>query len=172
MASSNYIREKKHNGALLNKRRGISPRGEGGITPERFSYYASILQALRKILRATGFNGSPKKKTKNSLTAFQLVCLLIIKKRGPLSIEDLAVEAYLSSETVGILFKKLLSKKLIIALKKSLGPEGEVKISALGEKVTKAIPFLVREAFFESLRKFPLNDTDKADSLERIAELV
>jgi DNA-binding MarR family transcriptional regulator len=132
-----------------------------------------ILQSIRRIIRSVALY-SKKLATEHGITSPQLVCLLKLADRGPLSVKGLASEVYLSPSTVVGIVDRLEARGLV-RRDRSNGDRRLVLISvtAAGKELVTDAPSPLQDALAKSLRG--LSDLERATialSFERIVDLM
>jgi DNA-binding MarR family transcriptional regulator len=142
---------------------------EVGATPHELR----ILQALRRITRALELH-SRELAAGYSVTGPQLVCLLAVKEKGPLTPTAIAYEIHLSSSTVvGILDR--LEEKGLVHRERDRIDRRQVKVAATekGLALASRAPSPLQETLAMALTRLPeLERIAIALSLERVAGLM
>ncbi len=112
-----------------------------------------ILIDLRKITRAIDLN-SKKLSSESSLTAPQVVSLLAVYNKGPLTLVEPADEVHLSSSTLVGIIDRLEAKKILVR-ERSKADRRQVMISITedGRKIAKKSSLPLQEELIESLSK-------------------
>lgn len=146
----------------------------GGTNPipgER--YDLRILQSLRRIIRAIDIH-SRRLKLKHDITGPQLVCLITIVERGPLTIKAIAGEVFLSPSTVIGVLDRLEAKGLILRLRDTKDRRVvNVSATATGKEVVERAPSPLQEGLARALTNLrEIEQATIALSLERIVELM
>ena len=141
------------------------------VTPVQ--YDRRVLQALRHIIRAFDLH-SRQLEANHQLTAPQLLCLLAIQEREPISVSAIAVQVHLSSSTViGILDR--LQAKGLIRRDRDLHDRRLVRVSLTdpGRELVRHAPSPLQTRLLEGIRALPEADAVAlAESLERIVDLM
>ena len=137
------------------------------------SHERRILQALRRISRALELH-SRELSAEHKITWPQLVCLLAVKEKGPLSTTAIAYEVHLSSSTVvGILDR--LEEKGLVQRERGLRDRRLVnaKITEKGRRLAESAPSPLQETLAVALARLPeLEQLTIALSLERVGDLM
>ena len=132
-----------------------------------------ILTSLRRIIRAVDIH-SRKLKMAHDLTAPQLVCLLTVVERGPLSATELARRVHLSASTlVGILDR--LEAKSLIQRARGSDDRRVVRVEATprGKAAARRAPSPLQDGLAVALRRLSRREQATiASSLSRIVELM
>ncbi len=132
-----------------------------------------ILQALRRITRALELH-SRNLAAGYSVTGPQLICLLAVKEKGPLTPTAIAYEIHLSSSTVvGILDR--LEEKGLVHRERDRIDRRQVKVAATDKGLALALraPSPLQETLAMALTRLPeLERIAIALSLERVAGLM
>lgn len=133
----------------------------------------SILQSLRRIIRAVDIH-SRQLKSKFNITAPQLICLITIVSKKSMAVATLAKEIHLSSSTVVGILDRLEEKKLIVR-RRDKKDRRVVKVSATaqGKEFIKNSPSPLQDKLENSLKE--LSELEQATislSLQRIVELM
>ncbi|MBU1319066.1 MAG: MarR family transcriptional regulator [candidate division Zixibacteria bacterium] len=132
-----------------------------------------ILRSLRRIIRAVDIY-SGKLKSQHQITGPQLICLLAIVEKGPLTATALAKSVHLSSSTmVGILDR--LEKKELIHRTRDKKDRRQVNVVATesGMRLARNAPSPLQDGLARALSK--LSDLEQATialSLRRIVDLM
>lgn len=132
-----------------------------------------ILRALRRIMQAVDIH-SRKLAGQHKITTPQLVALLAIVERGPLTPTDIAGEVHLSNSTVVGILDRLESKGLI-SRERSTVDRRLVYISATdeGRALVASAPSPLQDVFANALRELPeMEQMAIALTLERIVDLM
>lgn len=141
------------------------------VSPERHDL--RILQALRRIIRSIELY-SRKLALAHGITAPQLVCLVQLVERGPISLKALAAEVHLSPATmVGIVDR--LEGKGLARRERSKVDRRSVFVSATesGRALALAAPSPLQDTLAGALEQLPdLERVAIALSLERVVELM
>ncbi|MFH1892219.1 MAG: MarR family transcriptional regulator [Candidatus Zixiibacteriota bacterium] len=141
------------------------------VQQNRFDLH--ILRSLRRIIRAVDLY-SGKLKSQHQITGPQLICLLAIVEKGPLTATALAKSVHLSSSTmVGILDR--LEKKELIHRTRDRKDRRQVNIVATesGMRLARNAPSPLQDGLARALSK--LSDLEQATialSLRRIVDLM
>jgi DNA-binding MarR family transcriptional regulator len=132
-----------------------------------------ILQALRRIIRAVEVH-SRKLEASYDVTSAQLLCLMAIKERGPLTLSAIARNVFMSSSTlVGIVDR--LERKGWVVRRRGTHDRREVSVSLTdpGRLLLDQAPSPLQDQLAEALQKLPeLEQVAIAMSLERVVELM
>jgi len=132
-----------------------------------------ILTSLRRIIRAVDIH-SRKLKTAHDLTAPQLVCLLTVAERGPVTATELARSVHLSASTLVGILDRLEAKSLI---RRARGSDDRrvvhVEATPRGRSVSRRAPSPLQDGLASALRRLPRGEQATiADSLSRIVDLM
>ncbi len=132
-----------------------------------------ILQALRRIIRAVEVH-SRKLEASYDVTSAQLLCLMAIKERGPLTLSAIARNVFMSSSTlVGIVDR--LERKGWVVRRRGTHDRREVSVSLTdpGRLLLDQAPSPLQDQLAEALQELPeLEQVAIAMSLERVVELM
>jgi DNA-binding MarR family transcriptional regulator len=132
-----------------------------------------ILQALRRIIRAVEIH-SRKLEELYDVTSGQLLCLMALKERGPLTLSGIARNLFISSSTlVGIVDR--LEKKGWVVRRRGTEDRRRVSISLTdpGRLLLDGAPSPLQDHLAEALKELPeLEQVAIAMSLERVVELM
>lgn len=136
-------------------------------------YDLRILRALRRIIRGIDLY-SRQLATTHRITAPQLVCLLAVVERGPLTATSLSHEIHLSTSTlVGILDR--LEEKHLIRRERGRDDRRVVWIhpTTEGARLADHAPSPLQQALASGLNTLPeLEQATIALSLERVVDLM
>lgn len=132
-----------------------------------------ILQALRRITRAIELH-SRELAAGYSVTGPQLVCLLAVREKGPLTPTAIAQEIHLSSSTVVGILDRLEEKGLVHRERDRVDRRKViVAATAAGLALAGRAPSPLQETLAMSLTRLPkLERVAIALSLERVVELM
>jgi DNA-binding MarR family transcriptional regulator len=140
-----------------------------GVAPHELR----ILQSLRRITRALELHSRDLVASYN-ITGPQLVCLLAIREKGPLTPTMIAYEVHLSSSTVvGILDR--LEEKGLVHRQRDRVDRRQVNVAATekGLALANQAPSPLQETLARALNRLPeLERIAIALSLERVADLM
>lgn len=132
-----------------------------------------ILRDLRRITRAIDLN-SKKLSSESNLTSPQVVSLLAVYQKGPLTVAEIANEVHLSSSTMVGIIDRLEAKNLLVRERsKTDRRQVLVGITDEGKKVAKASPAPLQEELLTSFTK--LSDAQQKNlskALELLAEML
>lgn len=124
-------------------------------------------------MRAVDIN-SRKLNVEYSITGPQLICLLTISGKGPMTIASLSSEVHLSASTlVGIIDR--LEEKAYVKRERSIKDRRQVRISLTkkGEEFIAAAPAHIQDSLAEKLNRLDLEEQKIiSKSLQRIVELM
>jgi DNA-binding MarR family transcriptional regulator len=144
---------------------------EISVTRQRADF--RVLQSLRRIIRSVEIH-SRKLASTYKVTGHQLVCLLTVQEKGPLTATAIASEIHLSPSTVvGILDR--LEEKRLIQRKRDRKDRRlvNVMITDLGERLVEQAPSPLQERLAQALSNLPELEQDTiARSLEKIVDLM
>jgi DNA-binding MarR family transcriptional regulator len=136
-------------------------------------YDLRILRALRRIIRGVDLYSRQLAAT-HRITAPQLVCLLAVVERGPLTVTALSHEIQLSTSTlVGVLDR--LEEKHLIRRERGRDDRRVVRVSptAEGRRLADHAPSPLQQALASGLNTLPeLEQATIALSLERVVDLM
>lgn len=136
-------------------------------------YDRRVLQALRHIIRAFDLH-SRQLEAQHQLTAPQLLCLLAVQEREPISVSAIAIQVHLSSSTViGILDR--LQAKGLVRRERDVHDRRLVRVSLTeqGRGLARNAPSPLQTKLLEGIRALPDAEAAAlAESLERIADLM
>jgi DNA-binding MarR family transcriptional regulator len=145
---------------------------------EPYSFMATrldlrILQALRRIIRAVEVH-SRKLEERYDVTGGQLLCLMALKERGPLTLSGIAHNLFMSSSTlVGIVDR--LERKGWVVRRRGTEDRRQVRISLTdpGRLLLESAPSPLQDHLAEALKELPeLEQVAIAMSLERVVDLM
>lgn len=149
----------------------IGIRGETVTPPVR--YDLRILRSLRRIIRCVDLYSRQLSVT-NQITTPQLVCLLEVVNRGPLTATAISREVHLSPSTVvGILDR--LEEKGWVVRERGRDDRRTVRVSATpaGAQLARQVPSPLQRTLANALNALPeLEQATIALSLERIVALM
>ena len=149
--------------------RGADPRP----TPEKERYEIRILQSLRRIMRAVDLH-SRSLLMGHQITGPQLICLLAIQERGPITSAEIAREIHLSPSTMVGILDRLEEKSLVNRVRdRSDRRRTLIHLTDKGLEVLANAPSPLQSKLASALEA--LGDLEKATialSLERIVELM
>ncbi len=149
----------------------IGIRGETVTPPVR--YDLRILRSLRRIIRCVDLYSRQLSAT-NQITTPQLVCLLEVVNRGPLTATAISREVHLSPSTVvGILDR--LEEKSWVVRERGHDDRRTVRVSATpaGVHLTQQVPSPLQRTLADALNALPeLEQATIALSLDRIVALM
>ncbi|MGE4578109.1 MAG: MarR family winged helix-turn-helix transcriptional regulator [Desulfuromonadales bacterium] len=137
------------------------------------SYELRILQALRRIIRATEIH-SQKLIQQHNITGPQLGCLLALIDHGPLPTTVLAQKIYLSPSTVVGIVDRLEEKGLVVR-QRSSRDRRQVQVAATeaGQALATAAPSPLQESLADALKELPeLERVSITLSLEKVVDLM
>lgn len=130
----------------------------------------SILKCLRKITRYIDLN-SKRLSSESNLTAPQILSLLAVYEKGPLTIAKIADEIHLSASTMVGIIDRLEMKKLVIRERsKTDRRQVIVEITEEGKRLAKKSPAPLQEKLLESLNK--LSETQQRNIVKALDLLV
>ena len=140
---------------------------------EKIRYDFSILQSLRKIIRAVDMY-SRKLADEHDITAPQLVCLMEIVENETTTIKELAQRIHLSPSTVVGILDRLEEKKLVQRLRDTRDRRVvNVMATDRGRAVAKNAPSPLQDGLAYSLKRIPeIEQATIALSLERVVEFM
>lgn len=146
---------------------------ECNVNKSKERYDIHILQSLRKIIRSIDIH-SRKLSMQHDITAPQLITLMCIADKGPMTIVDISEEVHLSASTlVGIIDR--LESKHYVTRKRSTEDRRQVLISITeeGKHFTANAPSPLQETLAEALNELSLQEQATiCTSLERVVELM
>ena len=144
-----------------------------GTPTQSMAHDLRILQSMRRITRAIELH-SRELLAGHNVTGPQLVCLLAIRDRGPLTATAIAYQVHLSSSTVvGILDR--LEEKGLARRERDLKDRRQIYVlpTPQGIELASRAPSPLRETLAKALHNLPeLERVAIALSLERVAELM
>lgn len=136
-------------------------------------YDLKILQSLRRIIRAVDIH-SRKLSSDYNITGPQLITLLAILEKGPMTISAISSEIHLSASTlVGIVDR--LEEKGYIKRKRSIKDRRQVHISLTqkGTDFADMAPSPIQETLAEALNNLDIEEQKSiAGSLQLVVELM
>lgn len=136
-------------------------------------YDLKILQALRRIMRAVDIH-SRKLNLDYNITGPQLIALLSIAEKGPLTLAAIAKDIHLSPSTlVGIVDR--LEEKGYVRRERSAKDRRQINISVTeeGGQFVNQAPSPLQETLAEALNELTIVEQSTiAGSLQRIVELM
>lgn len=154
--------------------RDMGPKARSGRegVPDA-EYDLRILQSLRRIMRAVDIY-SRKLSLNYSITAPQLVCLLTVKEKGPMTSASIAGEMHVSPSTlVGILDR--LEAKGLVRRDRATDDRRRVFITVTGKgrRLADKAPSPLQDTLVEGLAGLSERELKTiARSLEKIVELM
>ncbi len=136
-------------------------------------YDVRILRALRRIIRSVELYSKHLSVT-NKITAPQLVCLLTIVGRGPVTPTAISREVHLSPSTVVGILDRLEEKGLVIRTRMRVDRRlVQVSATPAGVALAESAPSPLQKALAVALNRLPeLEQATIALSLERIVALM
>lgn len=136
-------------------------------------YDLKILQALRRIIRAVDIH-SRSLNLEHNITAPQLITLLAVAEKGPLTLAAIAKEVHLSPSTlVGIIDR--LEQKNYVRRDRSDRDRRRVHVSLTqqGRKFAESAPSPLQEKFADALSELSIEEQATISrSLQRVVELM
>ena len=136
-------------------------------------YDLRVFRALRRIIRAVDLH-SRQLLGQHKITAPQLVCLLAIGERQPVTPSAIAYHVHLSASTViGILDR--LEAKGLVRRERDLKDRRLVQVSLTeaGMALTASAPSLLQDTLAQAMERLPQSEQATiAQSLERIVEMM
>jgi DNA-binding MarR family transcriptional regulator len=159
-------------------RTGSAPADSSPETKQPLSFLEArldlrILQALRRIIRAVEVH-SRKLEARYDVTSAQLLCLMAVKERGPLTLSGIARNLFISSSTlVGIVDR--LERKGWVVRRRGTEDRRQVSISLTdpGRLLLESAPSPLQDHLAEALKDLPeLEQVAIAMSLERVVGLM
>jgi len=144
-----------------------------GVKATRLRPDLRVLQSLRRIIRAVEVH-SRKLASSYNVTGHQLVCLLTIQEKGPLTATAIASEIHLSPSTVVGILDRLEEKKLIQRKRDEKDRrQVHVIITDIGRELVEQAPSPLQEKLAQALLNLPELEQDTiALSLEKIVDLM
>ncbi len=128
---------------------------------------------MRHIIRAFDLH-SRQLEANHQITAPQLLCLLVIQEREPITVGSIAIQVHLSSSTViGILDR--LQAKGLVRRDRDVHDRRLVRVSLTdqGRELAGHAPSPLQTKLLEGIRALPAADAAAlAESLERIVDLM
>lgn len=150
-----------------------TPENPRGSADKAARYDLRVLRSLRRIVRSIELYSKQLEAT-NHITAPQLICLLAIVDRGPLTATAISREVHLSASTVvGILDR--LEEKRLIARARAQDDRRVVQVTAtpLGVDTARRAPSPLQQTLAGALNTLPeLEQATIALSLERVVTLM
>lgn len=141
------------------------------LPPERHDL--RVLRSIRRIIRAAELYSS-KLSGLYGVTVPQLVCLIKVGEKGPLTITDLSREVFLSSSTlVGIIDR--LEARGFVERKRSTQDRRQVLVypTMAGQDLVLRSPSPLQESLARSIERLPETERSLlAESLEKIVDLM
>lgn len=132
-----------------------------------------VLSAIRRIIRCVGLY-SKELSAKAHITAPQLVCLVTLVDKGPMTATTISREVFLSPSTiVGILDR--LEEKGLVKRERASKDRRVVIVSATdeGKHLVETAPSPLQQKLTDALMALPLNEqVEIARSLERVVSLM
>lgn len=142
-----------------------------GTTPP--NYEVRMLRAIRRVIRAVDMHSKMLQQAQD-ITAPQLVCLMSLVSKGPLTIKALSQAIDLSpSTTVGVVDR--LEAKGLATRTRSEADRRQVLVSVTvaGEAAARRAPFPLQNRLVERYRELPeLEQATLALALERVVALM
>ena len=137
------------------------------------NYELRILQALRRIIRATEIH-SQKLIQQHNITGPQLGCLLALIEHGPLPTTTLAHKIYLSPSTVVGIVDRLEEKGLVVRQRSSRDRrQVQVVATEAGQRLAGEAPSPLQESLAVALKELPeLERVSTTLSLEKVVDLM
>lgn len=150
-----------------------SPPGPEPVEFPHTRYDLRILQAIRRIIRSAGLY-SHKLAALHGVTVPQLVCLMKVAEKAPITIKALSKEVFLSPSTLVGIVDRLESKDLV-ERRRSTEDRRQVLLSVTerGLELIARSPSPLHESLSQSVSR--LNEEERANlagSLERIVDLM
>lgn len=137
------------------------------------NYEVRMLRAIRRVIRAVDMHSKMLQQAQD-ITAPQLVCLMALVSKGPLTMKALSQAIDLSpSTTVGVVDR--LETKGLAARTRSEADRRQVLVSVTvaGEAAARRAPFPLQNRLVERYRELPeLEQATLALALERIVSLM
>lgn len=136
-------------------------------------YDLRILQAIRRIIRSAGLY-SHKLAALHGVTVPQLVCLMKIGEKGPITIKALSGEVYLSSSTLVGVVDRLELKGLVLR-RRSTEDRRQVLIetTAAGRELITRTPSPLQDSLARSVARLPEAErVALAGALEKIVNFM
>lgn len=145
--------------------------GKTGPQPELVNF--RILRSLRQIIQAVDLH-SRHLTAVYSITGPQLVCLLAIAERGPLTLSELAHAIYLRSSTVVGIVDRLEREAFVRRERGKMDRRVVfIDITEQGRKFVEKAPSPIQDQLEDRLQSLPINEQLQiAASLEKVAELM
>lgn len=136
-------------------------------------YDLRILRSLRRIIRSVEIY-SKKLASKYQVTGPQLICLLTIAEKAPLTATKIAKEIHLSASTVVGVLDRLEEKELIKRERdKKDRRRVYVSLTEKGEKLAKSAPSPLQDKLAVALAALTdLEQSTIALALERVVDLM
>lgn len=136
-------------------------------------YDLQILTAIRQIIRAVDIH-SRRLASEHQVTGPQLVCLLDIVERGPVTATQIAESVHVGASTVVGILDRLESKGLAERRRDS-SDRRLVYVSATdaGRRLIADVPSPLQASLYDALHELPDRDRAKlAEALQRVVELM
>lgn len=137
------------------------------------NYEVRMLRAIRRVIRAVDMHSKMLQQAQD-ITAPQLVCLMTLVSKGPLTLKALSQAIDLSpSTTVGVVDR--LEAKGLAARTRSAADRRQVLVSVTvaGEEAARRAPFPLQNRLVERYRELPeLEQATLALALERVVALM
>jgi len=137
------------------------------------TYGLRVLTSLRRIIRAVDIH-SRKLNREYGITTPQMICLVTLSERGPITLSALAKEVSLSLSTVNGIVDRLEAKALVqrtrdLKDKRKLNLE----VSLKGREIAGSAPSLLQDRLATTLSRLPeLEQAAIALSLEKVVSLL
>lgn len=165
------LRQIRYNGWYLSLIMKKDTKKQPEIPEER--YDLKIIQALRRIMRAVDIH-SRKLSLDYNITGPQLITLMSVAEKGPLTLAAIARDIHLSASTlVGIVDR--LEEKGFVKRERSAKDRRQVNISVTeeGRRFVSRAPSPLQETLIEAFNELAVDEQATiAHSLQRIVELM
>lgn len=137
------------------------------------NYELRILQSLRRIIRSVELY-SKKLASSHKVTGPQLICLLTLKEKEPLTATQIGREVHLSPSTVVGVLERLEEKKMVERNRDSVDRRKVfVTLTDAGRQLIEAAPSPLQDRLSVALAALnELEQSTIALSLERIVQLM
>jgi len=141
--------------------------------PVHKAYQVRILQALRRITRATAV-ASRKLASLHGITAPQVVCLIAVAEHGPLSNSALSGRVHLSPSTVVGIVDRLSQKGLVTRERSEVDRRRvDVRATDAGRRLVADAPSLLQNRLARGLARLPeLQQVAITLALEEVVSLL